>query len=306
MSGEVESIGNDSSNAQSTSQSQLNSYTAKVAELFYTASNAFNKLGEITFQLNASNVDPDENRWSETEMDGLKNALLRFANDLESVSESLLVRSKLMIRKDIKRRTLQLGNEIGGGATMGGASRTMFRPANIKMEQNVYTETVTTSTDPSEQPITENAGPSQDSLSPLSQEEPPILTPAEIPVRKEQIVPSSGGPVRRFLPTIGTGGTTLRRVPISAANRPISQSIRLVNTTPGTQQVIRNRIMPSSNSNLTGTQQYPANRHIPYARVSTNSPQLVSASKTRLIPTSNVPPSSNNESNQWGSHQWRR
>lgn len=55
------------------SQEQTNSYSSKVcsytesayslfkvAELFYTAGNAFNRLGEIAVHLNAANVDTDE------------------------------------------------------------------------------------------------------------------------------------------------------------------------------------------------------------------------------------------------------
>ncbi|KAI6191177.1 Chromatin complexes subunit BAP18 [Aphelenchoides bicaudatus] len=294
MSGEPETLPTDSASSHAATQGQTSSYSAKVAEIFYTASNAFHKLGEITVNLNSTNVDPDENRWSETEINGLHNALLRFANDLESVSDSLLSRSKLMIRKDIKRRTLQLGSEMSGGATIGSASRTMFRPA-VKSEAAIYSSSVNIKDDhvpmvAETQTITV-AGTSQDPNSPSIHEEPPVLTPASdiIPIKKEM-----NTFVRRSVPG---KGVAMRRVPVGG------QSLRLINTAPGSQPMVRQRIMISNSGGVNPT--YTSNRHIPYARVSNNSPQLVSASKTRLIPTSNTTPSTNNESRSWNT-KWNR
>lgn len=135
-----------------------------------------------------------------------------------------------MIRKDIKRRTLQLGSEISGGATIGSASRTMFRPA-IKSEINAtFTESMSPSTvKESMEPVVPHvaetqtivAGTSEDAISPSMQEDPPVLTPAEVlPFKKEL---NSGTIMRRNIP--GTNIQSVRRVPYAVANRPGGQVI---------------------------------------------------------------------------------
>lgn len=94
---------------------------------------------------------------------------------------------RLMIRNDIKRRTLQLGSEMSGGATMGSATRTMFRPV-MKAEANSFNDSLSPGTIKDSQEIvvphvaeTQTiAGTSQSPVSPTLQEEPPVLTPAEV------------------------------------------------------------------------------------------------------------------------------
>lgn len=58
---------------------------AKVAEVFLTAGHAFQKLGDLTLQLHTT-TDADESKWSEKEVDNLKNALTRFAHELDQIS----------------------------------------------------------------------------------------------------------------------------------------------------------------------------------------------------------------------------
>jgi hypothetical protein len=130
-----------------------------------------------------------------------------------------------MIRKDIKRRTLQLGSEISGGA-----SRTVFRPA-MKSDVSAFNESLS-------QPATLNdsidivphvaetqtiAGTSNSPLSPSAQEEPPILTPVEgITFKKSNLEPGMNTTyVRRGIP--GTNVQSVRRVPYSVTSRPNAQ-----------------------------------------------------------------------------------
>ncbi|PAV69009.1 hypothetical protein WR25_13917 isoform B [Diploscapter pachys] len=75
----------------------------KVAEVFLTAGHAFQKLGDLTLQLHAAN-DTDESKWSEYEVDKLKDALSQFASELDQISESVQARTTKHIRTDIKRR----------------------------------------------------------------------------------------------------------------------------------------------------------------------------------------------------------
>ncbi|CAD5228963.1 unnamed protein product [Bursaphelenchus okinawaensis] len=125
---------------------QNNAFSAKIAELFLTAGHAFQKLGDLTVKLNAVNVDHEENRWTEKDIENLRDAITRFANELDNVSGSLSTRSKKMIRTDIKRRTLQMGIEPGGTTLTGG--RTVLKPVSQTdpyLQQSVLSLNPTTS-----------------------------------------------------------------------------------------------------------------------------------------------------------------
>ncbi|EGT49103.1 hypothetical protein CAEBREN_07653 [Caenorhabditis brenneri] len=76
---------------------------SKVAEVFLTAGHAFQKLGDLTLQLHTT-TDADESKWSEKEVDNLKNALTRFAHELDQISTCVANRSTKHIKNDIKRR----------------------------------------------------------------------------------------------------------------------------------------------------------------------------------------------------------
>ncbi|EFO88101.1 hypothetical protein CRE_06041 [Caenorhabditis remanei] len=76
---------------------------AKVAEVFLTAGHAFQKLGDLTLQLHTT-TDVDESKWSEKEVDNLKNALTRFAHDLDQISSAVQNRSTRLVKNEIKRR----------------------------------------------------------------------------------------------------------------------------------------------------------------------------------------------------------
>ncbi|KAK6026246.1 hypothetical protein OSTOST_07833 [Ostertagia ostertagi] len=77
----------------------------KVAEVFLTAGHAFQKLGDLAMQLHMgpSSV-PSEERWSENNVDHLREALTRFAHELDQISNNVQARTTKMISTDIRRR----------------------------------------------------------------------------------------------------------------------------------------------------------------------------------------------------------
>ncbi|CAA21620.2 SANT domain-containing protein [Caenorhabditis elegans] len=97
---------------------------AKVAEVFLTAGHAFQKLGDLTLQLHTT-TDADESKWSEKEVDNLKNALTRFAHELDQISTCVANRTTKHIKNDIKRRHMMTSSEdpssISGGPSAGGS-----------------------------------------------------------------------------------------------------------------------------------------------------------------------------------------
>lgn len=77
----------------------------KVAEVFLTAGHAFQKLGDLTMQLHMGPSSmPTEERWSENNVDHLREALTRFAHELDQISNNVQARTAKMISTDIRRR----------------------------------------------------------------------------------------------------------------------------------------------------------------------------------------------------------
>ncbi|EYC14282.1 hypothetical protein Y032_0041g449 [Ancylostoma ceylanicum] len=77
----------------------------KVAEVFLTAGHAFQKLGDLAMQLHMGPSSiPAEERWSENNVDHLREALTRFAHELDQISNNVQARTTKMISTDIRRR----------------------------------------------------------------------------------------------------------------------------------------------------------------------------------------------------------
>lgn len=58
--------------------------------MFLTAGHAFQKLGDLTLRLNQPiSENTNETKWSEKDVDRLKEALSRFAHDLDNISDSV-------------------------------------------------------------------------------------------------------------------------------------------------------------------------------------------------------------------------
>lgn len=98
-----------SSSAAATSnllESNNGNTAAKVAEVFLTAGHAFQKLGDLTLQLYSTPTDSDESKWSEKDVDRLRDALTRFAHELDNISVSVQSRITKLIKTDMKRRVV--------------------------------------------------------------------------------------------------------------------------------------------------------------------------------------------------------
>ncbi|KAE9419768.1 hypothetical protein Angca_005887, partial [Angiostrongylus cantonensis] len=66
----------------------------KVAEVFLTAGHAFQKLGDLTMQLHMGPSSlPSEEKWSENHVDHLREALTRFAHELDQISNNVQART---------------------------------------------------------------------------------------------------------------------------------------------------------------------------------------------------------------------
>ncbi|CAJ0596752.1 unnamed protein product [Cylicocyclus nassatus] len=79
----------------------------KVAEVFLTAGHAFQKLGDLAMQLQMGPSSiPTEERWSENNVEHLREALTRFAHELDQISNNVQARTTKMISTDIRRRHL--------------------------------------------------------------------------------------------------------------------------------------------------------------------------------------------------------
>lgn len=77
-----------------TDVSPINSSTGltseKVAEVFLTAGHAFQKLGDLALKLRTPiSENIDETKWENKTVDRLKEALTKFAHELDIISESV-------------------------------------------------------------------------------------------------------------------------------------------------------------------------------------------------------------------------
>lgn len=121
-----------------------NNTAAKVAEVFLTAGHAFQKLGDLTLQLYSTPTDGDESKWSEKDVDRLRDALTRFAHELDNISVSVQSRITKLIKTDMKRRIIN-GDDLRSSSPTTGippAKRAtsvgqMMAPQNVGAKRSV-------------------------------------------------------------------------------------------------------------------------------------------------------------------------
>ncbi|XP_054771727.1 chromatin complexes subunit BAP18-like [Lytechinus pictus] len=83
------------------------SSAGKVGEIFSAAGSAFTQLGELTMQLYpTSDQTPVSGKWTDEEVEMLKNAIKQFGDDLHKISETIKTRTVSQIRAAIKRKSL--------------------------------------------------------------------------------------------------------------------------------------------------------------------------------------------------------
>ncbi|XP_022664727.1 chromatin complexes subunit BAP18-like isoform X1 [Varroa jacobsoni] len=81
---------------------------AKVGEIFTAAGTAFTQLGELSMQLYS---DTDQNitggKWTDEEIEMLRNAVKRFSEDLQKISENIKNRAISQIKNNMKRKAYE-------------------------------------------------------------------------------------------------------------------------------------------------------------------------------------------------------
>jgi hypothetical protein len=85
------------------------SNTNKVAEIFMHAGTAFSKLGEMVMELQKDDtLSSSSGKWTEEEIQLLKESVHRFGQDIEKISQMVRTRTAKQIKEAIKRRNLCL------------------------------------------------------------------------------------------------------------------------------------------------------------------------------------------------------
>nr|XP_002120869.1 chromatin complexes subunit BAP18 isoform X4 [Ciona intestinalis] len=78
--------------------------TAKVSQIFISAGEAFTKLAELTMQINTQVETPPGAKWTDTEIEMLRQAVQKFGTDLNKISEVVKTRSLGQLKTAIKRK----------------------------------------------------------------------------------------------------------------------------------------------------------------------------------------------------------
>ncbi|XP_070977459.1 chromatin complexes subunit BAP18-like isoform X3 [Oncorhynchus clarkii lewisi] len=83
----------------------MTSASTKVGEIFSAAGAAFTKLGELTMQLHpVADSSPAGAKWADTEIGQLRSAVVRFGDDLNSLSAVIKERTVVQIKSTVKRK----------------------------------------------------------------------------------------------------------------------------------------------------------------------------------------------------------
>ncbi|KAL0273586.1 UNVERIFIED_CONTAM: hypothetical protein PYX00_006223 [Menopon gallinae] len=80
---------------------------SKVGEIFTAAGAAFNQLGELTMQLHPTADSPAGTKWADEEIEMLRLAVSRFAEDLCTISEHIKEKTVSQIRTTIKKKAYE-------------------------------------------------------------------------------------------------------------------------------------------------------------------------------------------------------
>nr|CAG4637541.1 EOG090X0LYT [Ceriodaphnia reticulata] len=79
----------------------------KVADIFGAAGLAFSTLGKLTMQLHSSENANAGSKWSEDEIEMLRNSIKRFGEDLEKISEHIKDKTVTQIHGSLKKKTFE-------------------------------------------------------------------------------------------------------------------------------------------------------------------------------------------------------
>ncbi|XP_045458341.1 chromatin complexes subunit BAP18-like [Melitaea cinxia] len=85
----------------------MNNSAAKVGEIFREAGTAFNKLSEMTMLLHPMGETQPGGKWTEEEIEMLRNCVHRFAVDLNKLSQHIKARTVSQIRTTLKKKAFE-------------------------------------------------------------------------------------------------------------------------------------------------------------------------------------------------------
>ncbi|XP_004933186.1 chromatin complexes subunit BAP18-like isoform X4 [Bombyx mandarina] len=85
----------------------MNNSAAKVGEIFREAGTAFNKLSEMTMLLHPMGDSQPGGKWTEEEIEMLRNCVHRFAVDLNKLSQHIKNRTVNQIRSTLKKKAFE-------------------------------------------------------------------------------------------------------------------------------------------------------------------------------------------------------
>ncbi|XP_026316702.1 chromatin complexes subunit BAP18-like isoform X1 [Hyposmocoma kahamanoa] len=85
----------------------MNNSAAKVGEIFREAGSAFNKLSEMTMLLHPMGDSQPGGKWTEEEIEMLRNCVHRFAVDLNKLSQHIKNRTVTQIRTTLKKKAFE-------------------------------------------------------------------------------------------------------------------------------------------------------------------------------------------------------
>ena len=87
----------------------------KVAEIFTSAGDAFNRLGELTMQLQGGGAGGGGGggvKWTEEEVEMLHSAVRTFAEDLQNISETIKERTVQQIKTALKKKVIMINQYL--------------------------------------------------------------------------------------------------------------------------------------------------------------------------------------------------
>nr|CAG4638885.1 EOG090X0LYT [Cyclestheria hislopi] len=83
----------------------------KVGEIFSAAGIAFSTLGKLTMQLHSTTENASAGtKWTEEEIEMLRQAVRQFGEDLEKISEHIKERTVTQIHGSLKKKTFEAAN----------------------------------------------------------------------------------------------------------------------------------------------------------------------------------------------------
>jgi len=98
----------------------ITSFSARASEIFLTAAAAFQRLGELTMQLNFTADAQHHSHWTDKDLDMLQDSILRFSEDLSRISESVRDKTNTQVKLDLKRKAIDEAAYVGVMATTSG------------------------------------------------------------------------------------------------------------------------------------------------------------------------------------------